>query len=263
MNKLDGLIKEGIYNSPLVLLSIKDNKLIEEINNYLPYSTGFEIECNYKGRIQFLEFDNIFRLIPNIIHVQCDINEQRFRIPNGLNGFICLYNISEQLKIHSELNLDSGIHYHIDMTDCYNKIKKRHIEENKDWILEELDKWNYQGTYNSRDITFNSDSWLRFSNEHKTAEFRLGEMTFDYSLLIKRIIHCNNIVKKLKEQLGFTNITYEEPNVINLLDYYKNSSNKLDDKLLNQLKELEEPKIKIITNQEMKETINKRIFKVI
>ena len=54
-------------------------------------------------------------------------------------------------------------------------------------------------------------------------EFRLGEMTFDYELLFKRITHANAIVKRLKEELietvedddQFGDYAFNEKDVLN------------------------------------------------
>jgi len=173
--------------------------LVQKVGDYfLPFSTGFEIECN-KGE----DFnDQNFKNIPNIIEVLCDTSEQRFRIPNGILGLQCLYNISIQLKKNSLLNPLSGIHYHIDFTDAYEYLTSDMIEFNKSWMLEELDEWNYVSFYNSRNINFNTcHNWVRFQGIFKTLEFRIGEMTFDYSLLFKRIVHANFIVQEFKEKI--------------------------------------------------------------
>lgn len=237
-------IEESIKNFPLPLLDIKSNKVRRIIDNYLPYSIGIEIECNLQRNFKLQAFENI----PNILNVNCDSEEQRYRIPNKLEGFICLYNICENLNLYSELNPGSGIHYHIDMTDWFDDLKENEkvIEKSKEWILLELDSWNYKGSYNNRDIYFSTNhNWVRFQNDFKTAEFRIGEMTFDYSIIVSRIIHCCKIIKKLKADL----YQYKESKKIYILQ-----------RELEKLKETE--KIKEDINQdEMKKVINNRIIK--
>lgn len=218
--KYNKYLEEIVTTTPLVLLTIRNLKDISTINDFLPYSTGFEIEC-MKGN-NYNE-DN-FKGIPDILDVSNDTGEQRYRIPSGIKGFFCLYNICEQLRSNSELNSLSGIHYHIDMTDCFSKVTQSFIDDNKDWILEELDNWNYKGSFNQRSSGFHR-CWAKFSLEHKTLEIRIGEMSFDYQVLAKRIMQSNSIVKKIKDKLG---ITYKslnpEPLDIKLLDYIKTSS---------------------------------------
>lgn len=199
--KLDSLklkkIEEWVNNTPLQLLSVTEPEYIKVINNYLPYSIGIELECDQKK-----SFDSkIFRDIPYIMAVSCDSSEQRFRIPNGLRGILCLYLISLNLKNYCLFNPDSGIHYHVDMTDCFKYVNTRKVEENSNWILNELDSWEYKGTYNSRECHIDSRCWVQFQTQFKTAEIRIGEMTFDYSLLIKRILSATNIIRTFKEIL--------------------------------------------------------------
>ena len=129
-------------------------------------------------------------------------NELRFRIPNGIKGIQCLFNISIYLKKYAELNPQSGIHYHIDCTDVYNLFTSDFINNHSDYILTELDKWKYKGTYNPRKCVFSSSrNWVRFKETLKTMEIRIGEMTFDYELLFERIRHSSEIVKTLKDKL--------------------------------------------------------------
>lgn len=221
MEDLDKVIEEIVYRSPLTLLK-EDlaHVILEKSNNYLPYSVGIEIEANQKDNF----VHKIFEGIPDIIEVYCSGSEQRFRIPNGIKGLICLYNICMILPRYCELNTQSGIHYHIDMTESYHLFNDRFIQKNKKWILEELDTWEYKGTYNTRDIQFSDHHrWLRFQSCFKTAEFRIGEMSFDYKVLIKRIIHASSIIRRLKTDLGIdtTNVPINNVNNKLILDWLK------------------------------------------
>lgn len=209
INDIEENIKFLIHNAPFKL-DITDS-IVQEIGlYYLPYSTGFEIECMVN--VKDINIKQKFLDIPNII--EADVNnlyEQRFRIPNGIKGIVCLFHISNLLKEYAVLNPDSGIHYHIDFTDVFDNIflekginiygdSNNFIDNNKDYILSELDKWNYKGTYNRREVLASVGSvWVRFQSMFKTMEIRIGEMTFDYSLLFKRIVHGNEIAKTLKE----------------------------------------------------------------
>ena len=176
-----------------------DDNIAQELGlYYLPFSTGFEIECD-----MIPDFDkSIFTNIPHIM--EADVNsyiEQRFRIPNGLNGIKCLFHISENMKKFAYPNELSGIHYHIDCTDWFDNLTPTILKDNKDYILTELDKWDYKGSYNRRDVSFDtSHAWMRRQTEFKTLEIRCGEMTFDYHLLFKRITHANEIVKTIKSE---------------------------------------------------------------
>ena len=130
--EVENIVKEMIYSSPLPLLSIKDEKIIDFVNSFLPYSTGFEIECNQGKNFNVENFENI----PDIISVNIDSSEQRFRVPNGIKGIICLYNICEQLKLNSEENPLSGIHYHVDMIDVNEEIpSETYVKNNQESLL--------------------------------------------------------------------------------------------------------------------------------
>lgn len=185
-----------VYTNPLVLTDLSP-EILKFIDSLLPYSTGFEIECSKSKTFDINEFKNI----PDIMDVNISGAEQRFRIPNGLKGLQCLYNISCKLKKNSLLNLGSGIHYHIDFTDKfedYNQINSL-INNFHPYILQELASWGYKGKYNNKDVSIGGHTWVRFNTEFKTFEFRIGEMTFDYNLLLERIIHCNKIIKYIKD----------------------------------------------------------------
>ena len=187
----NGNLEQLISTIPIVL-DTEDNDVRKAGRYYLPFSTGFEIETFQSKKFDVTNFTNI----PNILHVQVDNDEQRFRIPKGIEGLICLFNISSQLKKNSLLDLQSGIHYHVDFTKYFDNVDDNFIEENENWILTELETWDYKGTYNSKRVSFHR-CWVRFHQGYKTIEFRIGEMTFDYELLFKRIVHINKIVKKL------------------------------------------------------------------
>jgi uncharacterized protein YeeX (DUF496 family) len=220
-------IKGLVYTNPLALLLLDNEDEINYVNNLLPYSTGFEIECS-KGSYYN---ENNFRTIPLILDVQNGSSEQRYRIPAGINGFLCLYFICVQLKINSSLNLDSGIHYHIDCHDIPNfqkfgeEIDKEFSEEIKLNILAELENWNYKGDYNKKRIGITDNlksSWI-VTNTLRTIEFRIGEMSFDYTVLVNRIIHANDIARRMK---GLSKQKINPPRFLNFnkqifLDYLK------------------------------------------
>lgn len=266
MPTFEEVIKESIYSTPLVLLGIKDNRLRETATSYLPYSTGFEIEC-HKGELYDLK---AFTSIPGIMEVNNSEYEQRYRIPHGLNGILCLYCISIQLKLNSELNPGSGIHYNVDMTGYSERINNEFLQNNADWILNELDSWEYQGKYNERKVVYGKGGWM--GSRFDRMEFRLGEMTFDYPLLVKRIIHCNDIVRRLKAQLPvYAPIQSETKEITQeLIKYITNiaKSRVLQDRL-----SAVEEKIRVLSlpvggvdspldMEEVKNTVNSRIIKI-
>lgn len=233
-------IEDCINNNPLPLLAIQEPLLREVIDLYLPYSVGIEWEVNKKE-----DYDEaIFKSIPNIMNVNVDDSEQRYRIPNGLNGLICLYEICKNLRKYSILNLGSVIHYHIDMGDSISLINKDLIDKHKEWVLTELDTWQSTFTREKRNVTYDSKfNWLNFRPSFKTAEFRIGEMSFDYEVIVQRVLHCNRIIKRFREGIL--------------------STKKLD-RLLYQLEELEveEKIVNAVDRDTAKKIINQRIIKV-
>jgi hypothetical protein len=229
MDKLDNLVKECINNAPLTALSF-NQQLLDKVNSALPYSIGFEIECRQRDDFN----EDCFRSIPHILDVSIDTTEQRFRIPHGVHGLICLYHISEQLKLNSELDFQSGIHYHVDCTSHFADIE----DSNLKWMLNELDSWGYKGSYNSRQVG-SGGVWIRRQPCFGTIEFRIGEMTFDYSLMIKRILHLTSMVRRLKDSIRHENIIYPPLEKDTILDYLKAYRNTTLMSLNNQLRTLE------------------------
>ena len=187
--------KDLILINPLFIPS---NKMTEQYFNIaLPFDVGIEIETEI--------FKSSFDIMQNFnksIVIQND-TEIKIRISKGLEGAKVLYNFLKLLNKHAYFNNLSGIHYHIDFTTFFdffnndiNKIEKI-ICQHETYILTELDKWNYKGTFNTRRISSNKGDWLSIRKMFKTLEFRIGEMSFDYSLIIKRILHLTEIVKFL------------------------------------------------------------------
>lgn len=191
-------INSLIRTNPL-LLDKRDSDVIKAGNYFLPYSTGFEIECSIRPDTRLGDFLHI----PNLIDLDINGYEQRFRIKEGIEGLQSLKLISDTLIEKMLFNPDSGIHYHVDCTDVYHLFNDKNVQENSEWILEELDTWEYKGTYNSRKILFTrSHNWIRFQKDFNTMEFRIGEMAFDYPTLFKRITHANDIVRRFKNTIN-------------------------------------------------------------
>lgn len=192
------LLKECVYNTPLALTVISIPESIEFINKAIPYSTGFEIEC---GKTESYNSEN-FTNIPNIMEYNwsfVDGGEHRFRIPNGIAGIICLYNITEQLKLNCTLNDGGGLHIHIDFTDCFKLVHNSDWDREyfQNWILDEISVWD-EGK-----LDLNRKGWGSWAkwNTLQTLELRVCDMTFEYEILIDRIIHANKIARKIKDNL--------------------------------------------------------------
>lgn len=195
----------------------------EKLISLWSYDVGIEIECSaikdyhsnelrsLCGKIPFKEFD--FSSL-----------EQRFRLPAGFKGFLCLGLLSEFMAENFYLNPDSGIHYHIDFTDVYdNCISDVTVKDVEKYILQELESWNYIGAFNRKEVKIGTicATWVRFQNGFKTMEVRIGEMTFDYNLLLQRILHLQEIAKKVKEDLINYN-PFDETSENNIINFVKN-----------------------------------------
>lgn len=194
------MIREAVNTCPLPLLSL-EGKLKKVANSYLPYDTGIEIECSLKGHNSYLATKLFMDKVPTLKAIKIDSSEQRFRISSGINGLVSLYGLCDTLKELSLLNMQSGIHYHIDFTEFtdsqFNNIANMFKEGKDSWILNSLKSWDYKGQYNAW-IVSTGKTAVRFHKPYRTVEFRIGEMSFDYELLVKRIVHCQNISKKIK-----------------------------------------------------------------
>jgi hypothetical protein len=185
--------KQILYENPnMVFDEVLNPKVEKAAMKILPFSTGFEIETDIPEKEQ-TRADVYFNTIQNIMATpSVSSSELRFRVPAGLAGLRCLHSISVGLNRFAAINYENGIHYHIDFTGYYDLLTDAGINEVKNWVLSELDTWKYAGVYNRRDMT-RGRCWVRVHDAYHTLEFRIGECTFDYSLMLKRIEHCNFI----------------------------------------------------------------------
>lgn len=184
------LVEDCIYNNPLPLLNIKNQYVIELIDSYLPYSHGMEFECSQQNNYD----EELFKAIPNIMEVNVDSCEQRYRIPSGLKGMICLYNICNLMKDVSINNTESSTHYHTDLTDIWSEIDVsgyRKQKEGFDYITQSLIEWK-----TATDLSKVSHWW--YFNDIGTLEVRIGEPTFDYNIIIKRLMQCSDLCKRIR-----------------------------------------------------------------
>lgn len=244
MNEFDKTIDAYVRKNPLVFLGMaNDEVVVLKASEAVKLSVGFEIECGAKEGINFEEVKREFEAIPYIMHVDVNTYEQRFRIPAGINGLLCLYFITIKLKKYFELNLGSGIHYHVDLQSSEIKDKIRDLlffsNYPSNWILEELEKWEYGGSYNRKRISNIKGNWFVVRTGLDTIEIRIGEMTFDYELLVKRIIHANKIVLKvIKDANCIINNDWaiKTINTKLILDYLRYK----DDSLIKKLNEITE-----------------------
>ena len=228
------MIEEAIYKFPLSLNALDNTNLEMIVNDYLPYSMGMEFEC-YANEFN----EDKFKKIPDIMDVDGCSSEIRFRIPNGIKGLVCLWHILIEVKKQVKIDLGSSNHYHTDFTDVWSKMSQDFKNAEIKWVLEELKTW---GTAVNYDMI---NSWYRW-NTLSTLEIRIGEPSFDYDVIVKRLIQCCDISKRVK----FNLLSIEEQQQVRSLT-----------------KELELLKATIIvpkldSNDEVKNIINNRVIKI-
>jgi hypothetical protein len=189
----------------------------------LPFSIGFEIECDYLSNYD----KTIFQKIPNLIAFNTSEIEQSFRIPPGLKGMRCLSDICNALIATSSLNYGSGIHYHVDMTDWWELFDFEKTEKNfSKFIFKELDKWKYEIGTNSKEIKYDKKfTWLNFRSDFKTAEYRIGEMTFDYTTILIKMLHASYITDAIYQ---FNKSSIKKISVIDVSNYPTHETLNLD-----------------------------------
>ena len=147
-----------LFKNPLIL----NNRWEQIALHYLPHDTRIEIECSLQPHYNKKVFDEI----PDIVENVSSTDELRFRIPPGLKGFCCLFNICEALKANC-LYSESGIHYHIDMRHIYkNLVNQEFMNSTQEYILTELESWNYKGTYNAKKL----GGWYKFQAGFETID---------------------------------------------------------------------------------------------
>jgi hypothetical protein len=186
------MVKDMIKTCPLPLLSLT-GKMRQFADDFLPYDTGMEIECNTS--VGTYSLNKICKEIIPEVEIDHSDYELRFRIPKGVRGLVSLYHISKILNQYCNPNPDSGNHYHVDFNDIskssFDQLATNHSGSTS-WILKALISWKYIGTYNEWMVS----TWktaVKFHSKYRTLETRIGEMTFEYELLLKRIVHCQNI----------------------------------------------------------------------
>jgi hypothetical protein len=255
------LILDAVLAAPLALLHLRDPEDIVRVNALLPASVGMEIECHKGPTYDFAKF----KAIPHIMDSpgQWEEYEFRFRVPAGINGFLCLYAISIQCKQMLQLNPGSGIHFHGDMTDFFDLIPGKGYSETAELtafidlvseeVLTELDTWKTGCGY-PRKMGVGKGYWFGFRSGHKTGEFRTGDMSFDYDNWSYRAMSVGKVVKIIRNRLAeFKNTGIPQPNVYRTfnpsdwLPYFKGSQFSKRGAIANDLKKALDAREKIVS----------------
>lgn len=203
------IIQRGIYTAPS-LLPLDNPQIISYIGSLFPYDVGVEIESSY---LNYTEVEQGFKeLVAKglIKDYRIGTSETSFRLPNNVKGLVGLEQVLNIFLNHYSINLESGIHYHIDFSEIdFSSITIS--DELKGFTLKELDSWEYKGNYNKRKFERDQKgSWVTTRSYFKTLEFRIGEMSFDYSVIIKRILHLQQICTVIKNNFTDPRIKLEQ-----------------------------------------------------
>ena len=195
-------LRDAIKMYPLAIPKMGE-RFYKIANTYLPYSIGIEVEAEVKYSYEEDYFREVLTKALNKMG-SSDTHEQRYRFYYGTKGMIEAYNVCQLMKQHCEAT-DSGIHYHVDLSDLGSTTKYWEFFENNrsvdndyklddrynfivKFMLNSLNSWDYKGDYNFKRFSLSAgdNTWIRYQTNFKTLEFRIGEMTFDYELLIQK-----------------------------------------------------------------------------
>ena len=200
------LLLKGFTTNPFILEVNLSEENKKKLDLLIPYSVGIEVETEPLEEVNCGDLTKQFKNNhPEVLDIDFNSNEQRIRIPSGFIGAKCLYKFSEYLFNNFKFNLSSGLHYHVDFSELESFPTEEDIKNNGEWILKELDSWNYGGSYNIRAVAYNSKgNWVNLRSYLKTMEVRIGNMTFDYKTLIARVMHVNEIAYKFKNLLNIS-----------------------------------------------------------
>lgn len=209
------MVKGLVMTNPLPLMSedrlgyskgITDN-LVRYINSIFTRDIGIEIEAILKSNYTIVDFHEAWNNANLVCSEDSDADEIRIRLnfyDNSISRcLIDLYLGLEIIKEYYKLNILSGIHYHVDCPTIFltpNIAYDSNIVSNQhEWVFKALSSWNYNEAKggNARYISILKWSQVRIHRVYKTLEYRIGEMTFDYSVILKRIVHITNITNKI------------------------------------------------------------------
>ena len=144
-----------------------------------------------------------------------EFNEHKIRISDHkqLTG---LYNILADMKKHCRLNMDSGIHIHIDITDLFaHPSFKRYGEVDSSLVakfvasyleprMDEIEQIFYPGSkylggYNTSKAitTWKNHKWVAVRHGYNTIEFRIAPMTFEYTDIARWCVELCQLVNKM------------------------------------------------------------------
>ena len=213
-------VRNVAFTNPLLIPSLlKDPAYDKQItcgilNKLIPYRTSLEIECmgslsrsmigfntpdawgDIMNKFHLMDYsEDLFTLSPE------SMNEHRISIKNWTR-LPQLYQILFLMKQACQLNPRSGIHIHVDYSSSLriDIIRKRKLlVEYLRRSLKELEVYDYTGTYNSKRVAMDlphASTWIRVNSDFGSVEYRIFPCSFEYSIILQWMIHCNNINKR-------------------------------------------------------------------
>jgi hypothetical protein len=218
--------------------TVTEKELNDICLEIMPFSIGLEVEAFFSAdgysdskrvRCEIEKLLNGLAVDKIIMAYRCHTSETSVRFHKGLKGLQGIQEFSKILMEYYLWNNLAGTHFHVDFTDCpesvklgkgYNKspyfeaFKEYDIEveseDNKsnivsktveNFILEELDLWEYSGTYNQRVFLPFKGGWCCYRQYVETMEVRCGNMFFTYHDLIEKVNHLGYIFTVVKQAI--------------------------------------------------------------
>jgi hypothetical protein len=237
MQKGYKVMRDVLYNNPSLLpfLPEKQKNIIENV--FVPYDWAIEIETSYKHSSGYYNLKESFKDIDGVMDIRVGDDETAIRFEKGIKGLLALEKVVVILKNNYYFNTGSGIHYNVNLKQYKNRydlnkiIKSNVLSE----IYQSLKSWKYEGTYNKfgivgindrqgkydavnkelddcysfAQIAFRDGSLVDMKFVNNTVkigkafhlpprfEVRIGEMSFDYSLIVKRVLSSQAYVRKI------------------------------------------------------------------
>lgn len=233
-------IREAVKCFPyLIPMYIKDKSFDPKITygimkKMLPLRFSIEFEClgaiEPNRKISSINLANKYKVYSLNRDYCCntntpfeernDLNEHRVSIL-GFKQLAGLYQVLEVMKNNCIDCKGSGIHIHIDISPFYYPTTKKRNWYGDDFYLKlqqvliqnsYLDKVHeifgnkYYGTYNRKTCSINEKGrWINIRTNYDTIEFRIGNLTFDYTELIDIVIKLQSLVKKVNREINNKN----------------------------------------------------------
>lgn len=206
------MIRKAVRTNPKVLTALKDPKKIAYANSFLPKDTGIEFEValihdntaeglyRYYIKSNHIDYSLVRNTMTGFNRDTASYPEKRFRIKNGVQGMIQLFNISLFMTKYGLLNEKSVIHMHVGteiipktkyswMTSTSSPIEVTNLAKK---YLHLFDP-SMHDLHNRSELT--KQNWINFNSRYNTLEYRGIPLSFKYSHLIRYAIICQNITQ--------------------------------------------------------------------